>query len=114
MPTLTVAPAARSYPVPSGAGLLARAGELLVPRPARAIIVTNPVVAAHHLAPLQTALSRSGVRCEAVLVPDGEAHKDWATLYDVHTRLLDLGADRSTLLVALGGGVIGDLGGFAA
>jgi 3-dehydroquinate synthase len=63
---------------------------------------------------LQAALSRSGVRCEAVLVPDGEAHKDWATLYDVHTRLLELGAERSTLLVALGGGVIGDLAGLAA
>jgi 3-dehydroquinate synthase len=115
MPTLTVALAERSYPIHIGAGLLARAGELLAsPRPARAIIVTNPVVAAHHLAPLQAALSRSGVRCDAVLVPDGEAHKDWATLYDLHTRLLELGAERSTLLVALGGGVIGDLVGFAA
>jgi 3-dehydroquinate synthase len=115
MPTLTVALAERSYPIHIGAGLLARAGELLAsPRPARAIIVTNPVVAAHHLASLQAALSRSGVRCDAVLVPDGEAHKDWATLYDLHTRLLELGAERSTLLVALGGGVIGDLTGFAA
>jgi len=115
MPTLTVALAERSYPIHIGAGLLAHAGELLTsPHPARAIIVTNPVVAAHHLAPLQAALSRSGVRCEAVLVPDGEMHKDWTTLYDVHTRLLELGAERSTLLVALGGGVIGDLAGFAA
>ncbi len=115
MPTLTVALAERSYPIHIGAGILARAGELLAPpRPARAIVVTNPVVAAHHLAPLQAALLRSGIRCEGVLVPDGEAHKDWATLYDVHTRLLELGAERSTLLVALGGGVIGDLAGFAA
>jgi 3-dehydroquinate synthase len=115
MPTLTVALAERSYPIHIGAGLLARAGELLAsPRPGRAIIVTNPIVAAHHLASLQAALSRSGVRCEAVLVPEGEAHKDWATLYDVHTRLLELGAERSTLLVALGGGVIGDLAGLAA
>ncbi|HEX3632950.1 MAG TPA: 3-dehydroquinate synthase [Casimicrobiaceae bacterium] len=115
MPTLTVALAERSYPIHIGAGLLTRAGELLAPpRPARAIIVTNPVVAAHHLAPLQTALSGGGIRCEAVLVPDGEAHKDWTTLYDLHTRLLELGAERSTLLVALGGGVIGDLAGFAA
>jgi 3-dehydroquinate synthase len=115
MPTLTVALAERSYPIHIGVGILARAGELLAPpRPARAIVVTNPVVAAHHLAPLQAALLRSGIRCEAVLVPDGEAHKDWATLHDVHTRLLELGAERSTLLVALGGGVIGDLAGFAA
>ena len=114
MPTLTVALAERSYPIHIGAGLIARAGELLEARPARAIVVTNPVVAAHHLAPLQAALSRSGIRCDVVLVPDGEAHKDWGTLYDVHTRLLELGAERSTLLVALGGGVIGDLAGFAA
>jgi len=115
MPTLTVALAERSYSIHIGAGLLAHAGELLTsPRPARAIIVTNPVVATHYLAPLQAALSRSGVRCEAVLVPDGEKHKDWATLYDLHTRLLELGAERSTLLVALGGGVVGDLAGFAA
>jgi 3-dehydroquinate synthase len=115
MPTLTVALAERSYPIHIGAGLLARAGELLaLPRPARAVIVSNPVVAAHHLAPLQAALSGAGIRCDVVLVPDGEAHKDWATLYAVHTRLLELGAERSTLLVALGGGVIGDLAGFAA
>jgi len=115
MPTLTVALAERSYPIHIGAGLLARAGELLAsPRPARAIVVTNPVVAAHYLAPLQAALLRGGVRCDAVLVPEGEAHKDWATLYDVHTRLLELGAERSTMLVALGGGVIGDLAGLAA
>ncbi|MEP6998388.1 MAG: 3-dehydroquinate synthase [Betaproteobacteria bacterium] len=115
MPTLTVALAARSYPIHIGAGLLARAGELLAaPRPARAIIVTNPVVSAHHLAPLEAALVHSGIRCDVVIVPDGEAHKDWTTLYGIHTRLLELGAERSTLLVALGGGVIGDLAGFAA
>ena len=49
-----------------------------------------------------------------MIVPDGEAHKDWATLYSIHTRLLELGAERSTLLIALGGGVVGDLAGFAA
>ncbi len=115
MPTLNVALAERSYPIHIGRGLLARAGELLAaPRPARAIVVTNPIVAAHHLAPLEAALSRVGIRCDAVVVPDGEVHKDWATLYDLHTRLLELGAERSTLLIALGGGVIGDLAGFAA
>jgi 3-dehydroquinate synthase len=51
---------------------------------------------------------------DAMIVPDGEAHKDWTTLYSIHTRLLELGAERSTLLIALGGGVVGDLAGFAA
>jgi 3-dehydroquinate synthase len=49
-----------------------------------------------------------------VVVPDGESHKDWQTLYTIHTRLLELKAERSTALIALGGGVIGDVAGFAA
>ena len=115
MRTLTVALGARSYPIHIGDGLLERAGELLPPtRSSRAIIVTNPVVAKHHLAPLQAALARAGLKCDTVLVPDGEVHKDWPTLNTIHTRLLELGAERSTLLVALGGGVVGDLAGFAA
>jgi 3-dehydroquinate synthase len=113
--TLTVALAERSYPIHVGADLLARVGEILLPtRSARAVIVTNPTVAAHHLKTLRGGLSRAGVSHETVIVPDGEAHKDWATLYSIHTRLLELGAERSTLLLALGGGVVGDLAGFAA
>jgi len=113
--TLTVALGERSYPIHIGAGLLGVAGDLLPPtRAARAIIVTNATVAAHHLAPLRAALTRAGVRNDTVLIPDGELHKDWTTLNSIHTRLLELGAERSTLLVALGGGVVGDLAGFAA
>jgi 3-dehydroquinate synthase len=115
MRTLTVALAERSYPVHIGANLLARAAEFLpTTRSARAIIVSNPTVAAHHLVPLQEALTRAGLKHDAVIVPDGEAHKDWATLYSIHTRLLELGAERSTLMIALGGGVVGDIAGFAA
>jgi len=80
----------------------------------RAVIVTNQVVAAHHLDRLQKGLERADIHHDVIVVPDGEAHKDWATLYDVHTRLLQLKAERSTMLIALGGGVIGDLAGFAA
>jgi 3-dehydroquinate synthase len=113
--TLTVALGERSYPIHVGAGLLARVGDMLPPTPsARAVIVTNPTVAAHHLEVLRGGLSRAGVGHETVMVPDGEAHKDWTTLYCIHTRLLELGAERSTLLLALGGGVVGDLAGFAA
>jgi 3-dehydroquinate synthase len=115
MKTLTVALAERSYPIHIGENLLARAAELLPPtRGARAIIVSNPKVAAHHLAPLQQALTRAGIKHDAMIVPDGEVHKNWATLYSIHTRLLELGAERSTLLIALGGGVVGDIAGFAA
>src|SRR5256714_10064169 len=113
--TLVVALAERSYPVHIGAELLTGIGHLLPnTRSGRAIIVTNQVVAAHHLDPLQTGLERADIHHDVFVVPDGEAHKDWATLYDVHTRLLELKAERSTMLIALGGGVIGDLAGFAA
>jgi len=113
--TLVVALAERSYPVHIGAALLTGIGHLLPnTRSGRAIIVTNPVVAAHHLDPLQKGLERADIHHDVIVVPDGEAHKDWATLYDVHTRLLELKAERSTMLIALGGGVIGDLAGFAA
>ena len=115
MRTLTVALGERSYPIYVGDGLLQRAGELLSPLASRrAIIVTNPVVAQHYLSRLQGTLSGAAVDNEVVVVPDGEAHKDWAALYDIHTRLLQLNAERSTVLIALGGGVIGDLAGFAA
>ena len=113
--TLVVALAERSYPIHIGAALLTGVGELLPKtRSRRAVIVTNPVVAAHHLDPLQKGLERAGMRYDVIVVPDGEAHKDWATLYEIHTRLLELKAERSTMLIALGGGVIGDLAGFAA
>ena len=116
MRTIDVALGERGYPIHIGAGLLTRAGELLAPafaRP-RAIVVTNPVVAARYLEPLRSSLQASGIASEAILVPDGEAHKSLATLDDVLTRLLQSKAERSTTLVALGGGVVGDLAGFAA
>ena len=115
MRTLVVALAERSYPVHIGAALLTGIGHLLPnTRSGRAIIVTNQVVAAYHLERLQKGLERADIHHDVIVVPDGEAHKDWATLYDVHTRLLQLKAERSTMLIALGGGVIGDLAGFAA
>ena len=115
MRTLTVALGERSYPIHVGDGLLRRAGDLLAPLAARrAIIVTNPVVAQHHADVLRTAFATAGIETELIVIPDGEAHKDWATLYELHTRLLELKAERSTVLIALGGGVIGDVAGFAA
>jgi 3-dehydroquinate synthase len=116
MRTQHVALGERSYPIHVGAGLLRDAGVLLaplLPRP-RVVIVSNPVVAAHWLPPLHASLSAAGVACESILVPDGEVHKSWATLHDLLTRLLEVRAERSTTLVALGGGVVGDLTGFAA
>jgi 3-dehydroquinate synthase len=113
--TLTVALPGRSYPIHVGAGILDRFAELLPPpSPRRAIVVTNATVALHWLEPLRAALARGGIAVDVVQVPDGEEHKSWATLQDLTTRLLELRAERSTLLIALGGGIVGDLTGFAA
>jgi len=113
--TLTVALGARSYPIHVGSGLLRAAASLVGLAPgARAIIVTNPTVAPLHLAPLRDALAAQGHPIDVVLVPDGEAHKNASTLDALLTRLLELRADRATTVVALGGGVVGDVAGFAA
>jgi len=113
--TLDVGLGARAYPIHIGRGMLARAGEMLKAGASRrAVIVTNAVVAAHHLAPLKASLKDSAIHVDVVLLPDGESHKNAATLLDLLTRLLELRVDRATTLIALGGGVIGDITGFAA
>ena len=113
--TLEVGLGARAYPIRIGSGLLSRAAELLeIEAGRRVVIVSNAVVAAHHLARLKTALRDRGLRVDVVLLPDGEAHKNLATLDDLLSRLLELRVERSTTVIALGGGVIGDIAGFAA
>ena len=115
MRTLEVALGDRSYPIHIGTGLTARAGELLadvVRR--RAVIVTNATVASHRLEALRKGLTARDVATDVILVPDGEQHKAWPTLQDIVTRLLELRAERGTALIGLGGGVVGDLSGFAA
>jgi 3-dehydroquinate synthase len=116
MSTLTVALGERAYSIHIGSGLLREAGSLLAPLvgKARVVIVSNPVVAAHWLSALRASLDATGIASDVILVPDGETHKNWASLYDLVTRLLELKAERGTTLVALGGGVVGDLAGFAA
>jgi len=115
MKTLQVGLGERAYPIHIGRGLLPRAGDLLDVRAgSRAVIVANAVVAAHHLHPLKAALRARSVQADVVLLPDGEAHKNAATLDDLLTRLLELRVERKSLLIALGGGVVGDIAGFAA
>ena len=115
MKTLEVALGERAYPIRIGSGLLSRAGEFLTDAVrGRAVIVTNAIVASHHLEPLRKSLATGGITTDVVLVPDGEQHKAWPTLQDIVTRLLELRAERNTTLMALGGGVVGDLTGFAA
>jgi 3-dehydroquinate synthase len=111
--SLRVALGERSYPIHVGAGLLDRA-ELYRPYLAggSAAIVTNQVVARLYLSRLRIALG--DVRVTEIVVPDGEQAKSWPTLERVFDALLEARCGRDTLLVALGGGVVGDLAGFAA
>jgi 3-dehydroquinate synthase len=114
MTTIPVALGARSYDVVIEAGLLARAADWLAPlsRGRRMAIVTDENVLPH-LATVQASLTAAGVASEAVVLPPGEATKSWAMLEELTDRLLDLGVERGDHVVALGGGVIGDLVGFA-
>lgn len=115
MRTLTVALDARSYPIHIGAGLLARA-DLLLPRlqAPLAAIVSNETIAPLYLAGLSGALRESGVRVTEIILPDGEEYKSWQTLNRIFDALLENRCERATTIIALGGGVIGDLAGFAA
>jgi 3-dehydroquinate synthase len=112
--TIPVALGERSYDVRIEAGLLARAGEILAPlaKGRRMAIVTDENVGPH-LATLQASLAAAGVASEAIILPPGEATKSWAKLEALTDRLLELGVERSDHVIALGGGVIGDLVGFA-
>lgn len=115
MQTLRVALGERSYPIQIGAGLL---GEARVYAPyvngRRVAVVTNRVVAAHYLDRVQRALEQAGAQPVPVLIEDGEQAKSWATLDQVIDALLAARLGRDALIVALGGGVVGDLAGFAA
>ncbi|MDD3675630.1 3-dehydroquinate synthase [Thauera propionica] len=115
MRTLNVALGDRAYPIHIGRGLLDRA-DLVLPhlKTRRVAIVTNDVVGPLYLHRLCSALEAAGVQVSAVSLPDGEAHKDWATLNRIFDVLLAERCERSTTLIALGGGVVGDMGGFAA
>jgi 3-dehydroquinate synthase len=106
----------RSYDIKIGGGVVARAGEMIAPvlKQRRAIIVTDAHVARWYLDELQHSLRGAGIASDALTVPPGEAAKSFSQLERLCAQLLDLKTERSTTLIALGGGVIGDLTGFAA
>ncbi len=113
---LTVALGERSYDILVGPGLVARAGEEIAPlmRRRQAVVVTDATVAAHYLAPLEASLGAAGIAHHAIVLPPGEATKDLAHFGRLIDDLLSSGIERGTMLVALGGGVVGDIAGFAA
>ncbi len=113
MKTVDVDLGDRSYPIFIGPGLISEPG-LLTPfiRGKRALIVSNDVVAPLYLAPMKSALQ--GVRVDEVVLPDGEHGKNLDTVNLIFDALLQQRHERSTTLIALGGGVTGDITGFAA
>lgn len=106
----------RSYTIHIGTGLLDRVGELALPLMTgkRAFIVTDDNVAPLYLAQVEAALTQAGIRTQSHIIPHGEASKCFSQLEKLLDAMLAAKCERSTLVVALGGGVIGDLAGFAA
>ncbi len=116
MPTIHVPLEGREYDIRIGTGLLERAGEEIAPllaRP-RLAIVTEANVAGLHLPALREGLAAAGIACEALVLEPGEGSKSWPVLGEVVEWLLAQKVERGDMVVAFGGGVIGDLAGFAA
>ena len=114
--TVRVALGARAYDIIIGRGLLATLGERIEAlRPgAKTAIVTDAVVAKHHLAAVEAALKSARLESSAIVVPEGEGSKSFATFETVCEAIIAAQIERGDLVIALGGGVIGDLAGFAA
>ena len=114
----------RAYPIYVGAGILGQLGGRLAEMPwgarlearcgKRVAVVTNSTIANLYLGPAVTALAGAGFDPAIIQIPDGEEHKNLAWLAFVYDRLIDAGIDRGGAVIALGGGVVGDLTGFAA
>ena len=115
MQTLSVALDERSYPIHIGCGVLSKP-ELILPhiKQKKVVVVTNTTVAPLYLDLLRSTLETAGISILPVILPDGEQYKNWQTLNLIFDALLGAHCERGTTLIALGGGVIGDMGGFAA
>jgi 3-dehydroquinate synthase len=118
MRRLNVALGQRSYPILIGPNALAQTEEITKVlsnrNKPRVALVTNETVAQHYLNQFTSTLVSIGVEPTLIVLPDGEQFKTWESLNQIHGAMLDARCDRRTVVMALGGGVIGDLAGFAA
>ena len=113
MRCITVNLKERSYPIAIGSGLLDRLDEFIAPlKPTSIAVVTNTVVGSLYAQRAQRALS--GITTSVVELPDGEQHKQWAAVSQVLEALVNARVDRRGIIIAMGGGVVGDIAGFAA
>src|SRR5437763_11320082 len=116
-PTIVnVALGARGYDIAIGRGLLAELGTRIAKlRPGAAVaVVSDETVARHHLAAAEAALAAAGIVSTQVVVPAGEGSKTWRVIERICETILAARIERNDLIIALGGGVVGDLAGFAA
>ncbi|MGH9821055.1 MAG: 3-dehydroquinate synthase family protein, partial [Pyrinomonadaceae bacterium] len=116
MQTLTVNLEKRSYPIHIGEGVMSSAGKFLQEAglKGRVAIVTNPTVAQLYLDNLHESLQQFGFAVTPILIPDGEEYKTLTTLSKIFDSLISQRFERQDCVLALGGGVVGDLAGFAA
>ncbi len=115
MQELTVPLQDRSYPIRIGTGLLPHCGRWTAQiTSSRVLLVSNPTVFNLYGAAVEEALQKAGLEVHCALIPDGEEYKNMEETMQVVDRALQLQLDRSSVIVALGGGVVGDLAGFAA
>lgn len=115
MRELTVALGERSYPIFIGEGLLAKSELILRALPGKhAVIVTNTTVGPLYLEAVAKGLRDAGIKLTEVILPDGEAFKTGETLNQIYDAMLANRCDRNTTVIALGGGVVGDMAGYAA
>jgi 3-dehydroquinate synthase len=113
---LTVNLGENSYDILIGSATLSSLGRVCAERglSGRVAVISNPRVADLYAGQVRMSLAESGNQVTQILIPDGEEHKNAATLNRVYDELIDAGLDRNSFVVALGGGVVGDLAGFAA
>ncbi len=106
----------RSYDIHIGSDILSTLGTLCrkIPLKGRAAVITNTTIAPLYLSQIKTALESSGYEVTAIELPDGEEFKNSKTLDLIYDGLISAGLDRNAFIVALGGGVVGDMAGFAA
>ncbi len=111
---VTVQTEGGQYPIHIGAGRLAHLGSVVPQDASRIAVISNPTIYEIYGRQIEIALAQTGKSVHVVLIPDGEEHKNWDTLNTIFDALLAQQFDRQSLIVALGGGVVGDMAGFAA
>lgn len=115
MKTVDVCLPTAAYKIRIGSGLLEQVQYIIaVLEQPRVLIVTNDTIAPLFLARLSQALTQKDIQVQHIILSDGEAHKNWQTLNHIFDSMLNLQCERKTTVIALGGGVIGDMAGFAA